>query len=173
LWQRPNEKLTYYSLSHHFTRTFSPSFQSSIKVFCYLLVGAAGLYCGILLAEAGHTVTIFEASDRAGGRINTYRDPKNPSKYIGELGAMRFPLDMHPYLDSMIRQRYKLNITSFFNFNENIYTQINGIFAIKEPAHKNSNIFQFNTSESEGEKVRRCFCIHKYKCHGRNIVECC
>jgi monoamine oxidase len=42
----------------------------------YIFVGAAGLYCGILLAKAGHTVTIFEASDRAGGRILTYRDPK-------------------------------------------------------------------------------------------------
>jgi monoamine oxidase len=118
------------------------------------------LYCGILLAEAGHTVTIFEASDRAGGRIQTYRDPKNPSKYIGELGAMRFPLGTHPYLNSLIRQRYKMNITEFSNFNENIYTYINGTFAIKKQAHQNSDMFQFNTSQSERGKVRRCFCIH-------------
>ena len=126
----------------------------------YLLVGAAGLYCGILLAEAGYTVTIFEASNRAGGRIQTYRDPKNPLKYIGELGAMRFRLDTHPYLNSLVRQRYKMNITKFLNFNENIYTYINGIFAKKKQTLENSDMFQLNTSQSEREKVRKYFCIH-------------
>jgi monoamine oxidase len=124
-----------------------------------IFIGTAGLYCGILLAEAGHTVTIFEASDRAGGRIQTYRDPKNTSKYIGELGAMRFPLDNHPYVNSLIRQRYKMNITEFSNFNENVYTYINGIFAIKKQAHNYSDMFQFNTSQNEREKVRRC-CLY-------------
>ncbi|CAF1046519.1 unnamed protein product, partial [Didymodactylos carnosus] len=114
---------------------------------------AAGLYCGILLAEAGHTVTIFEANDRAGGRILTYRDPKNPSKYIGELGAMRFSLDTQPYLNTLIRQRYKLNITEFSNFDENAYTYINGIRATNKQAHDNPNMFQFNTSQSERGKT--------------------
>ena len=50
----------------------------------------------------GHTVTIFEATDRAGGLVHTYHDSTDPSKYIGELGAMRFPLDAHPYLESLI-----------------------------------------------------------------------
>jgi monoamine oxidase len=63
------------------------------------------LFCGILLAEAGHIVTIFEASDRAGDRIHIYRDPKNPLKYNGELGAMRFRLNNHSYVYSSIRQR--------------------------------------------------------------------
>lgn len=118
------------------------------------------MYCGILLAEAGHTVTIFEASDQAGGRIKTYRDPKNPSKYIGELGAMRFPSDRHPYVNYVIRERYKMNITKFSNFNENIYTYINGIFGRKKQIHNNSDMFQLNTSQSERGKVSKYFCIH-------------
>jgi len=105
-------------------------------------------------------VTIFEVTDRAGGRIHTYRDPKNPSKYIGELGAMRFPLDNHPYVNSLIRERYKMNITKFLDFNENIYKYTNGIFTTKKRAHQNSDTLQFNTSPREREKVRRCFCIH-------------
>ena len=129
--------------------------------FFYLCVGAAGLYCGLLLAEAGHTVTIFEATDRAGGRIQTYRNPKNPSKYIGELGAWRFQLGTQPYVNSLIRERYKMNITEFLNFNENVYSYINGIFATKKQAHKNSDIFQLKTNQNEQEKVRRSFCIHK------------
>ena len=103
-------------------------------------------------------MTIFEATDRAGGRIHTYRDPINPSKYIGELGAMRFPLNKHPYLNSLIRQRYKMNITEFSNFNDNIYTYVNGIFAAKKQVYKNSSMSQFSASERERGKVRRCSC---------------
>ncbi|CAF3085735.1 unnamed protein product, partial [Rotaria sp. Silwood2] len=120
----------------------------------YLRPGAAGLYCGILLAEAGHTVTIFEATDRAGGRILTYRDPKNPSKYIGELGAMRFPLGAHPYLSKLIRERYKLTITEFPGGDDNAFTYINGILATNKQARENPDMFQFNTSSSERGKVR-------------------
>jgi monoamine oxidase len=35
--------------------------------------GIAGLTAGMLLQEAGHTVTILEARNRLGGRIHTYR----------------------------------------------------------------------------------------------------
>ncbi|CAF3602232.1 unnamed protein product [Rotaria socialis] len=117
--------------------------------------GAAGLYCGILLAEAGHTVKIFEATDRAGGRIQTYRDPQNPSKYmyIAELGAMRFPLDQHPYLSHLIRQRYQLNVSEFPGPDENAYTYLNGILTTKKQAQENPDIFQFNTSQSERGKT--------------------
>ncbi|NJK81817.1 MAG: FAD-dependent oxidoreductase [Chloroflexaceae bacterium] len=33
--------------------------------------GVAGLTCGRLLAQAGHAVTVFEASDRVGGRVRS------------------------------------------------------------------------------------------------------
>ena len=117
------------------------------------------MYCAILLAEAGHTVTIFEATDRAGGRIHTYRDPKNPSKYIGELGAMRFPFGIHPYMDYLVRQRYKLNITEFPSSNINVYTYINGNFAREKQANETSDMFQSNTTQRERGKVSKCFCI--------------
>lgn len=56
--------------------------------------GIAGLYSAILLQEAGHTVTVYEASSRLGGRIYTHRfkpmrKDENP---FFEAGAMRLPL---------------------------------------------------------------------------------
>lgn len=128
--------------------------------FSYLFEGAAGLYCGILLAEAGHTVTIFEATDRAGGRIQTYRDPKDPSKYIANLGPFRFPLGVQPYMNYLLRERYKLNITEFPTVNINVDTYMNGVFSTNKQANQTSNVFQYNTSQNEREKVRKCFYIH-------------
>lgn len=48
--------------------------------------GAAGLYAAILLDSLGIDYDIYEASDRIGGRIYTYRfseseDPKDPAYY--------------------------------------------------------------------------------------------
>lgn len=52
--------------------------------------GMAGLVAGSLLAQAGNTVTIYEASNRIGGRIMTVREPFTDGFY-GEAGAMRLP----------------------------------------------------------------------------------
>ena len=124
-------------------------------MFYYLFEGVAGLYCAILLAEAGHTVTILEATDRAGGRIHTYRDPKNPSKYMAELGAMRFPLDSQPYLNTLIRKRYKLNITEFPYSNITFYTYMNGIFFTSEQTNKHPVTSQFNATQNQRKKVKK------------------
>ncbi|MET0773838.1 MAG: FAD-dependent oxidoreductase [Candidatus Limnocylindrales bacterium] len=55
--------------------------------------GIAGLTTGMLLKEAGHSVTILEARDRLGGRIMTHRG--FPAGMYGEVGAMRFPRQHH------------------------------------------------------------------------------
>ena len=119
-----------------------------------MLIDAAGLYCGILLAQAGHSVRIYEASNRVGGRIFTYRDSRNPSIYVGELGAMRFPLDSHSYLNHLIRERYKLNTTVFVGSNDNTFAYINGIFGTIKELRENPAIFGFNITSNEQGKVR-------------------
>ncbi|KAK7989772.1 meiotic recombination protein DMC1 [Apiospora arundinis] len=55
--------------------------------------GISGLYTALLLRREGHTVTIFEAADRVGGRIYTHRftpQAKSDDIYF-EAGAMRIP----------------------------------------------------------------------------------
>jgi monoamine oxidase len=112
------------------------------------------LYCGILLAQAGHTVTIFEANNRAGGRIFTYRDPQNPLLYTGEFGALRFPLAIQPYLNNLLRERYRLNITELVNSIDDAYVYINGIWATFRQVSQNPDIFKFNRSQNELGKVK-------------------
>ncbi|XP_030609801.1 L-amino-acid oxidase-like [Archocentrus centrarchus] len=51
--------------------------------------GMAGLTAAKLLQDAGHKVTIVEASGRIGGRVETYRNEKDG--WYAELGAMRIP----------------------------------------------------------------------------------
>lgn len=57
-----------------------------------LIVGAgmAGLVAGYELSQAGHDVTILEARMRAGGRVQTLREPFSDGLYA-EAGAARIP----------------------------------------------------------------------------------
>ena len=55
--------------------------------------GISGLYSALLLRREGHKVSVYEASDRLGGRIHTHRFPplhENEDIYF-EAGAMRIP----------------------------------------------------------------------------------
>jgi len=51
--------------------------------------GVSGLAAAGLLSKAGHNIKVLEASDRVGGRVQTYRDLANG--WQAELGAMRIP----------------------------------------------------------------------------------
>jgi monoamine oxidase len=52
--------------------------------------GVAGLYAALLLQRAGHSVRIFEGTDRVGGRIHTHYFNDEENQYF-EAGAMRIP----------------------------------------------------------------------------------
>jgi hypothetical protein len=68
---------------------------------------------------------------------------------------MRFRLGTNPYLNYLIRERYKLNITEFLNYVINVDTYMNGIFSTKKQANQTLDIFQLNTTESERGNVRK------------------
>ena len=66
--------------------------------------GVAGIISALLLANAGHQVTLYEGNTRIGGRVYTLRG----AEYFGqedlyaEAGAMRLPLDVHLLLRAWI-----------------------------------------------------------------------
>ncbi|KAI0121340.1 hypothetical protein BJ170DRAFT_661203 [Xylariales sp. AK1849] len=91
--------------------------------------GISGLYVALLLRREGHEVTIFEASDRVGGRIFTYRfSPQARAEdiYFGA-GAMRIPrsslhsraFDMVRYLNTHSPTENKVELIPYILEHEN------------------------------------------------------
>jgi monoamine oxidase len=106
--------------------------------------GIAGLTAGMLLKEAGHTVTILEARNRLGGRIFTYRG--FPAGMYGEVGAMRFPRQ-HVLGQHLIHERFGLATEPFPMSDDDtwIYLQGKGVRRSDFTAQS----FEFPLGESE------------------------
>lgn len=92
--------------------------------------GISGLIAGWLLKRAGHSIKIFEASNRVGGRIKTIRESFSGSIYA-EAGAMRIPED-HT-LTLQLLQFLNLPISEFNNNAEGGLFYANG----KQTKYKN------------------------------------
>ena len=73
--------------------------------------GISGLTAASILKSAGHQVTIYEASNRVGGRIQTYRDLANG--WQAELGPMRVPKQHKFTLNAA--KKYNLTMAKFNN----------------------------------------------------------
>ncbi|XP_051520874.1 L-amino-acid oxidase-like [Myxocyprinus asiaticus] len=110
--------------------------------------GAAGLTAAKFLEDAGHKVTIIEASKRIGGRILTYRDEKE--SWYAELGAMRIP-NFHKILLTLAN-KLGLKLGTFVQEDNNTYYFINGMRHKTYTVRQNPDVLNYTLNEWEKGK---------------------
>ncbi|KAM6894318.1 L-amino-acid oxidase-like [Lycodopsis pacificus] len=110
--------------------------------------GMAGLTAAKLLKDAGHKVTILEASDRVGGRVQTYRNEEDG--WYAELGAMRIP-SSHKILH-LFAEMQNVKLNEFIMDDPNTFYLVNGFLEKTDTVKNNPNIFNYTVWESEKGK---------------------
>ncbi|XP_030633972.1 L-amino-acid oxidase-like [Chanos chanos] len=110
--------------------------------------GIAGLTAAKLLEDAGHKVTIIEASNRIGGRVETYRN--KTEHWYAELGAMRIP-SFHKILLSFVATM-NLELNEFIEEDINTYYYVNGLRHKTYKVKVNPDVLNYPVNERENGK---------------------
>ncbi|KAG9265426.1 L-amino-acid oxidase-like [Astyanax mexicanus] len=122
--------------------------------------GIAGLTAAKILEDAGHKVTIIEATDRVGGRIRTHRMANQG--WYAELGAMRIPW-FHKILMSLV-SKMGLKLNPFIEENNNTYYYINGLLEKTYKVIANPDVLNYDVDEQEkGKSASQIFDMTLWK----------
>ncbi|XP_056329721.1 L-amino-acid oxidase [Danio aesculapii] len=118
--------------------------------------GAAGLTAAKFLEDAGHKVTIIEASDRIGGRIQTFRNGREG--WYAELGAMRIP-SFHRILLA-VAHKLGLKLGKFVQDDPNTYYYVNGERHKTYTVRQNPDVLNYPVYDQErGKNASQLFDI--------------
>nr|BAN82013.1 l-amino acid oxidase [Protobothrops flavoviridis]BAP39950.1 L-amino acid oxidase [Protobothrops flavoviridis] len=110
--------------------------------------GMSGLSAAYVLAGAGHQVTVLEASERAGGRVRTYRNDKEG--WYANLGPMRLP-EKHRIVREYIR-KFGLQLNEFSQENDNAWHFIKNIRKRVGEVKKDPGVLKYPVKPSEEGK---------------------
>ncbi|USP93681.1 flavin monoamine oxidase family protein [Bacillus vallismortis] len=112
--------------------------------------GLAGLVSASLLKNAGHRVTILEASGRAGGRVCTLRSPFSDGLYFN-VGPMRIP-NIHMLTLEYIK-KFRLPTNVFINKSQMDIIYTNGIKTRLHLFERNPQILRYPVAPNEQGKT--------------------
>ncbi|XP_068173921.1 L-amino-acid oxidase [Antennarius striatus] len=107
--------------------------------------GMAGLTAAKFLEDAGHKITIIEASDRIGGRVETFRNTREG--WYAEVGAMRIPR-FHKILISFASS-LNISLNQFFQNDANTFYLINGVLQRTSAVEKDPSLLNYSLTDSE------------------------
>ncbi|XP_077467790.1 L-amino-acid oxidase-like [Stigmatopora argus] len=110
--------------------------------------GMAGLTAATYLKDAGHEVTIIEASDRIGGRVQTFRNSQEG--WYADMGPMRIP--SFQKILRAVASKFNVALNHFIEVDPNTFYLLHGKLHKTSTVENNYDVFNYTINKSERGK---------------------